>query len=694
MANSEVDSSAGDPLDLPPAPRRTITFASVLLGTVFSGLIAGLAPYNDFVVGNGFLIGCYLPVGFVLCMFALVVGVNAPLRRWMPGRALSSGELAIVTVMMLVACSIPCQGLLRSFLPVLVHPFRHGQENAAFWKAFSALGLPDWLFPVDSVQSGRDSLIVRWFYSRVPAGEAIPYRAWIGPLAVWGIFFVSLFTTLIASAFLIYPQWSKNERLAFPIAQVELALIDEPTRGRALNALFRSRVFWIGAAFAFLLQNLVVLHLYFPKHAPNFTLTFDFKSLLTAEPWIWLPSYAKKNTLYFLFVGMAYFIQSRVAFSIWAIFWLMQALHLLQQTHFQYDQPLEANQDQHLGASLVFIAGVFWVGRHYWWRVVRGALGEFRIPVLALALGLLGMTGWLKIMGMSWWMAGLLIAMMLLAHLTAARVVAETGLPIFRGYANAAQIFTRFDPSLFSGRDVYFAQVFTQTGGSITTRESAMTFGLHGLWVFDAAAGAGASSKRSPSLPLPPVTNRRWLGVLIGWALLVSFVVGCASFLHNYYTYLLPLTQEIAQRADTRKINPHGVDYLQKITVANPLTQHAAGRFTTPAHRPALHMVAGAVITGVLSFLSLRYVAWPFMPVGYVIATTNFIELIWYSVMLGWLCKVLVLRLGGARLFQAGKPLFIGLIVGEALTAGIWLMINVALASAGMDYRPVILYPS
>ena len=45
-------------------------------------------------------------------------------------------------------------------------------------------------------------------------------------------------------------------------------------------------------------------------------------------------------------------------------------------------------------------------------------------------------------------------------------------------------------------------------------------------------------------------------------------------------------------------------------------------------------------------------------------------------------------------LFQAGKPLFIGLIVGEALTAGVWLLINLALAGMGMDYKAVILYPS
>jgi hypothetical protein len=289
---------------------------------------------------------------------------------------------------------------------------------------------------------------------------------------------------------------------------------------------------------------------------------------------------------------------------------------------------------------------------------------------------------WLKLVGVSWWIALLIVAMMMLAHLTAARVVAETGLPIFRGYASPGQVYMRMNPSLVSGRDVYFAQVFTETGAYVT-RESALTFAQHGLWVFDNAVNTGSAGRR-----------RSWIGALVAWALLVSFIVGCGSFLHAYYTHLLPLTQEIAQRADTHKINPYGTDYLQRVTVATPLTQYAAGRFPPSPYNPAAHIGGGAIVTAALSFLSLRYASWPFLPVGYVIATTNFIEVVWYSVLVGWLAKVLVLRFGGAKLFQAGKPLFIGLMVGEALCAGAWLVVNLVLAGLGSDYRPVILYPS
>jgi hypothetical protein len=45
-------------------------------------------------------------------------------------------------------------------------------------------------------------------------------------------------------------------------------------------------------------------------------------------------------------------------------------------------------------------------------------------------------------------------------------------------------------------------------------------------------------------------------------------------------------------------------------------------------------------------------------------------------------------------MYQSGKPLMIGLIVGEALASGVWLGINLLLAGTGHDYHPVVIYPS
>jgi hypothetical protein len=52
------------------------------------------------------------------------------------------------------------------------------------------------------------------------------------------------------------------------------------------------------------------------------------------------------------------------------------------------------------------------------------------------------------------------------------------------------------------------------------------------------------------------------------------------------------------------------------------------------------------------------------------------------------------LRFGGARLFQRCRPVFIGIIFGEALAAGFWMLISLGLAWAGAGYEPIRLLPA
>src|SRR5262245_59586969 len=72
---------------------RAITWRSVLLGMAGVVLICGLTPYNDYALNNTFLVGNNLPLGLVMLLFMITVLINAPLSRWRPQAALSSGEI-------------------------------------------------------------------------------------------------------------------------------------------------------------------------------------------------------------------------------------------------------------------------------------------------------------------------------------------------------------------------------------------------------------------------------------------------------------------------------------------------------------------------------------------------------------------------------------------------------------------------
>jgi len=105
------------------------------------------------------------------------------------------------------------------------------------------------------------------------------------------------------------------------------------------------------------------------------------------------------------------------------------------------------------------------------------------------------------------------------------------------------------------------------------------------------------------------------------------------------------------------------------------------------------HFAFGAGLTAVLSVLRLRYAAWPLHPIGFLLVYSYPMQMIWFSVLAGWVVRVLLIRIGGATAFQRFKFIFMGLIVGEATAAAFWLGVSVLCAAVGADYHSVNFLP-
>src|SRR3954462_14662461 len=433
---------------------RGVTWRSVFLGTIAVIAICTLTPINDFTLSNTSLSAGFMPLAAVLTLFIVVVGINAPLHRFAPRHALSSAELAVIVLMSFMACSLSNWGLMRFFIPTPVAPFHLGATEDAYWKTFVGMDLPKWLFPVPDVASGRTSGVAKWFYSHVPEGEKTPYRAWIVPLVSWGIFIAAMLATLVSIARLTFEQWIANERLPFPIVQVQSALLEAPKPGRALNAIFRSPVFWIGLGSVFVIHSFSGLNMYFPKNVPKIPLGYDLNAIFSEPPLFYLSTKLKKAMLSFTVVGVTYFIRSRVAFSLWISFFIVNLVEV-QYAMRQGEMQGAAWQDQHLGACVAFIGGILWIGRHHWLRVIKSAIGITRDRALAGAfwiaiVGIVVMIAWLKVVGVQIWVAALIVAFIVIAHLVVMRVVAETGLPFYRSGVGVSQVSSLLPPKWFS----------------------------------------------------------------------------------------------------------------------------------------------------------------------------------------------------------------------------------------------------
>jgi hypothetical protein len=100
-------------------------------------------------------------------------------------------------------------------------------------------------------------------------------------------------------------------------------------------------------------------------------------------------------------------------------------------------------------------------------------------------------------------------------------------------------------------------------------------------------------------------------------------------------------------------------------------------------HDPWFHVGLGAAVVAFLQIGASRWAAWPFAPVGYLVSMTWYMDQAWFSIMIGWLAKVLIVRFGGASFYQKALPAFVGLIVGESLAAGSWVVINLLVVWSG-----------
>ena len=78
---------------------------------------------------------------------------------------------------------------------------------------------------------------------------------------------------------------------------------------------------------------------------------------------------------------------------------------------------------------------------------------------------------------------------------------------------------------------------------------------------------------------------------------------------------------------------------------------------------------------------------------GYLLSSTWHLRIVWFSLFIGWLCKVLMVRFGGPGVFRRARPFFVGLIFGEMLAAGVWLGITLILAGLGYDYEVINFLP-
>ena len=408
-----------------------------VIGGALAVLIWVVVPYNNYWFTGQGLVGNYLMPLSVLLMLVLVLGVNPLLSRLSPRRRLTGEQLALIYSIVFIAGVVPGTGFLRIAVFPLAQTVQNANTDASLAEAYAVMDPPASLFP-DSLQYGAPIPVVEPFIGSLEPGERVPYAAWLAPLVSWSGFILPWFTMMTAMAVIFARYWREEERVAFPLLEVQQAIVELPEDGGRIPVLFGKTSFWVPCLIVLAIHSLNHGHLYLPDAVPPLPLSWEFWELFTELPFRNAGWWLKLGSIQFMYVGIAFLMPTRASFSIW-FFQVAYAIYIMIRS--TYFPPLQyaSIEDHRIGAFIVFPLFVLWLARRHLARIARTLYSRaegpddraYRAAAVALLLGLAGMFVWLLWAGVHPAWAGGLVTIGFLFGLSVTRLLAETGIPMF-----------------------------------------------------------------------------------------------------------------------------------------------------------------------------------------------------------------------------------------------------------------------
>ena len=623
-----------------------IPLRGILIGAVLAFLINFLDVYCTLMIRGSYLTLNFSTPAALFFFFILVLasGLVALIRRPL---ALTQTELITIYIMMIVSCCVPSMGLTPVLLPQLVGPIYYATPENDWAEVYNQF-IPNWLIP-----QGED--VARYFYEGLPQGAPIPWEPWVVPLAYWYGFFLSLCLVMTFAMIILRKQWADREKLVYPLVQVPMEMIQQERKSIIGKSFFTNKAMWVAFAFSFMLISINGLHSYSPSFP---SIERDFR----------LPIFRDTVTLWFSFspswLGFFYFVGLDISASIW----VFHTLTLIQKGIFnvvgiqsteRIDHYARDTYTSHqgMGAMIVFVLIMLWGTREHLGDVFRKALG--RAPeiddsgeVVSYRQAVLGLFGSLLLFGFGLWVSGLPLlgtlmfifsAMVIFLSLT--RVVTEGGVPAMR-------------PPVMSS-------TFVISGGGT------QVLGASGLVALGFSYGWHSEIR---SFVMASVANGLKMSEIIRgskrrlfWAVVIAIVV---SLIGSTYMVLY-----LAYKYGGINLNPLFFGWKGGIGPTD-MAPRIVAEPTGPRLDAWLFMgIGGAVMAG-LMWVRHQALWWPLSPLGYLISANWKTSHIYASVVLAWFLKLVILRYGGPKLYRNLRPFFLGLILGEIVAAGVWLVID------------------
>ena len=657
-----------------------VTPRVVCLCLVLAVALSWAISVIDYRFSNTFLGATHLPPGALGALLLLLVVVN-PLLWVLRWRQFSRNELLTTYLCSLFAATVAGVGGNNYWVSFILGPFYFGTPENHWIEKFHSL--PWWMTPALNRDGSINREVVDGWFNGSSGGGAIPWNAWIVPLAAWSALLLALYIMMSCVAVMVRAQWGAREHLSFPLLRLPLELTEVDENSGAMRSRFlRNPLMWMGFGIAAFIQLMNGLNLYFPE-VPAVPLEINTGPLFSEAPWNQIGSLPLR--VFPIAVGVFYLLTREVSFSLW-FFFLASKFQLVIAYYLGYNPGTLprgigawGGQQiflvfQEIGAYAAIITLILWRGREHFGFILRRAMGRERPSLeeareaLPYPLAFWGFVlsfgfviGWMTMAGIDFRLTLVLGLAYLMVATVLSRIIAETGLLFVHSswlpLGSMANLLGAGQGTVLSiGHGLAPAALF----------ESSLVEDFRGSLM--------PSFVQSFKLAADQGIHARKLYVLLFAVIIVGLGVAEAMNVRSGYQ-----NGGLALQSWLGKDGPH--------VAANSVSSMSSGvQDVSPGF--LVWIVLGFVWMMVLTWCHSYFSWFPFHPLGYAVSVSYPMFVFWPSVLIAWACKTLIVKFGGAESARRLNAFFLGLVVGDVSMMLFWIVIDGWQGRVGHNLMP------
>ncbi len=580
----------------------------------------------------------------VMITFAIVL-INKLLQRFAPRLAFTEGELVVFYVMQTVVCVMSSEWM--DMINNYIVTYAINANNDATIKNHILPYISSFLY----IKSDKHLRAIEM------GGYSLSYALhhlgmWWRPVLGWSAIVSLVCFSMLCINSLMRDQWTRRERLAFPIIQLPMALI----AGGGRSPFWKNRYVWGGFTIMAAIDLLNGFHFLYPS-VPWVNVRFmgDLSLWFPSPPWNsigWTPI-----GIFPYIAAIGVFMPTDLLFSCIFFFFVRKGEQVVVSA-FGINQGVFGGgglvpgppylSEQSWGAFIGLFISALWVARSYlrevWDEIKRGVRRKGEISHRAAFAGLIisvALLGWIGVsIGLAFWLVVIYIALYLVFAVAVTRLRAQLGAPSHEmAFMGPNQMFVDFAGTQTVQEATITRVVTTFYFMNRIHRDDPMPSQLESMKM-------GESSGVSQLLIFAAVLLATVVGVVVGHLTRIylnyHFGYGSWGYGAGFGTGTVGTVSDLV---DNRR-------------PPNPVAISA--------------VLSGLLVVMVLDMIRFRYPGFPFHPAGYALAMNFGLDYYWFGLVVVLLIKVFVTRYYGLPGYERLRNAALGVILGEFVVETLW----------------------